>query len=129
MEYDFEDPNFDFAGNAEIIAAKLRKAREMQNTEAPRGIHAGNMFVASRPDIGGVLNNAVGRYEQAQAEQARGSMNTEQLRRYDELSRGLNEMKPIDYSNPDEAVLENSRKSGAGRPDGEAQSAAGAEGC
>jgi len=110
MEYDFEDPNFDFAGNAEIIAAKLRKAREMQNTEAPQGIRAGNVFAMSQPDIGGAIQRGVGRYEQAQAEQARGSMNTEQLRRYDELSRGLNEMKPVDYSNPDEALLENSRR-------------------
>ena len=110
MEYDFEDPNFDFAGNAEIIAAKLRKAREMQNAEAPQGVSAPGVFAMSRPDIGGAIQRGVGRYEQAQAEQARGTMNTEQLRRYDELSRGLNEMKPIDYSNPDEAVLENSRK-------------------
>jgi len=110
MEYDFEDPNFDFAGNAEIIAAKLRKAREMQNAEAPQGVSAPGVFAMSRPDIGGAIQRGVGRYEQAQAEQARGTMNTEQLRRYDELSRGLNEMKPIDYSNPDEAVLENSRR-------------------
>ena len=110
MEYDFEDPNFDFAGNAEIIAQRLRRAREMQNVEAPNGVSAPGVFAMSRPDIGGAIQRGVGRYEQAQAEQARGSMNTEQLRRYDELSRGLNEMKPIDYSNPDEAVLENSRK-------------------
>ena len=110
MEYDFEDPNFDFAGNAEIIAAKLRKARAMQNVEAPQGVSAPGVFAMSRPDIGGAIQRGVGRYEQAQAEQARGSMNTEQLRRYDELSRGMNEMKPVDYSNPDEAVLENSRR-------------------
>jgi len=110
MEYDFEDPNFDFAGNAEIIAAKLRKAREMQNMEAPKGVSAPGVFAMSQPDIGGAIQRGVGRYEQAQAEQARGSMNTEQLRRYDELSRGLNEMKPIDYSNPDEALMENSRR-------------------
>ena len=49
MEYDFEDPNFDFAGNAEIIAAKLRKAREMQNAEAPQGVRAPGVFAMSAP--------------------------------------------------------------------------------
>lgn len=110
MEYDFEDPNFDFAGNAEIIAQKLRRARAMQDVEAPQGVRAGNVFAMSRPDIGGAIQRGIGQYEQAQAEQARSSMNSEQLRRYDDISKQLTESDPTTYGDPDQAILANSKR-------------------
>jgi len=141
-ELDFSDPNFDFAGQAEILARALKRSQKLQDTPInAEGIGGPGIYARSSPlsGVGAFLSRGAGAYDQAQAEKQNSAMNSAQLQRYDELSRQINapgtkvlkktlgnvgpqedgsalpgtqvtETVGLDYSNPDEAVLENSRK-------------------
>jgi hypothetical protein len=108
MPYDLNDPNLDFAGQAEILARALKRGQMLRGTEpANNSIYGGG--VAS--GIGAALNRAAGVIDQRRAEEGQTALNNEQLRRYDEISRQINApQEGVDYSNPDALVKENARR-------------------
>lgn len=110
MEYDLQDPNLDFATAAEVIARKLREAREMQNTQAPGMVKVGNVAAMSGPDIGGAISRALGGYQQYSAEQQQAALGSEQQRRYGDLSKQLNTPGEVDYTDPNSMVADNARR-------------------
>jgi len=111
MPYDLNDPNLDFAGQAEILARALKQSQLLQNTEADPGVRAGHMFVRSSPlsGLGAALSRGAGQYNQSQAEDKQTALNKEQLRRYDELTRQMST--PQEGSTPE---AENQRQMGIG---------------
>ena len=133
MPYDLNDPNLDFADQAEILARALKRSQLDRDTEAH-----GNQGVAG--GIGAALSRAAGQYSQSQAEASQTALNREQLKRYDELTRQMNQpgtktvltkslrqgegplmepnfdttetQRPLDYSNPDDLIADNTRRMG-----------------
>jgi len=115
MPYDLNDPNLDFAGQAEILARALKQSQLLQNTQADDGVKAGGMFYRSSPlsGVGAALSRGVGQYNQSQAEASQTALNQEQLKRYDELTRQMNApQEGTDYSNPDALMADNTRRMG-----------------
>lgn len=110
MPYDFSDPNFNFAGQEDIIIRALREAAQQQATPFNKGVHAGNAFAASGADPGAFLSRAAGRINQQRAEQERMALGAEQQRRYGDLSRQLNTPGEVDYTDPNSMVADNARR-------------------
>ena len=48
------------------LLRRRKLAEELIGTKAPEGVKAGNVFVASRPDIGGAISRALGQYQNNQ---------------------------------------------------------------
>lgn len=142
-EYDFSDPNYDFAGRAEILARALKQSQKLQDTPILGDMvgSSGGVKFASGPNWGSFLSRGAGAVDQQRAEAENTAMNSEQLRRYDELSRQINEpggkvlkktlgnvgpqedgtalpgtvveeRVPLDYSNPDDLTADNARRMG-----------------
>ena len=140
MPYDLNDPNLDFAGQAEILARALKQNQLLQNTQADQGIGGSGIYARSSPlsGVGAALSRGAGQYNQSQAEASQTALNQEQLKRYDELTRQMNTpgtksvltkslrqgegplmepnfdttetKQPLDYSNPDDLIADNSRR-------------------
>ena len=110
MPYDFSDPNFNFAGQEDIIIRALREAAQQQATPFNQGVRAGHAFAASGADPGAFLSRAAGRINQQRAEQERMALGAEQQRRYSDLSRQLNTPGEVDYTDPNSMVADNARR-------------------
>jgi hypothetical protein len=109
MPYDLNDPNLDFAGQAEILARALKRGQMLRGTT----VETPSMHGGAVGGIGAALSRAAGVMDQNRAEQGQTALNNEQLRRYDELTRQMNApQEGIDYSNPDALVADNARRMG-----------------
>ena len=144
MPYDLNDPNLDFAGQAEILARALKQSQLLQQTQTDQGIGGSGIYARSSPlsGVGAALSRGAGQYNQSQAEASQTALNQEQLKRYDELTRQMStpgtkkvnvlkrtlgedlsqgpamqetqeqQQQPLDYSNPDDLIADNSRRMG-----------------
>ena len=110
MPYDLSDPNFNFAGQEEIIIRALRDATKQRATPFNEGVGAGRSFRASGADPGAFLSRAAGQINQQRAEQERMALGSEQQRRYGDLSRQLNTPGEVDYADPNSMVADNARR-------------------
>ena len=91
--YDLQDPDLDFAGRAEILSRNLKQAQADKFAEADAPRMMGNWVLNTGP-MGGVaaaIQRGMGTYDTAQIEGEREALNKEELRRYDELTRRMNE--------------------------------------
>lgn len=113
MPYDLNDPNLDFAGQAEILARVQKRGQALRQMPTNQMAGTSGIRAMSGADPGAFLSRAAGVIDQRRAEEGQSALNNEQLRRYDELSRQMNEpQEGTDYSNPDALVKENARRMG-----------------
>lgn len=142
MDYDLQDPDLDFAGRAEILSRNLKQAQADKLAEADAPRMMGNWVLNTGP-MGGVaaaIQRGIGTYDTNQIEGEREALNKEELRRYDELTRRMNEpatktvltralkqgqgaliepeieetseQVPLDMSNPNDLAADNARRMG-----------------
>ncbi len=142
MDYNLQDPDLDFVGRAEILARTLKQAQADKYAEANAPRMLGNSVLTTGP-MGGVaaaIQRGRGTYATTQAEQEREQLNKEELRRYDELTRRMNEpatktvltkalkqgqgallepefeetsqQVPLDMSDPNDLAADNARRMG-----------------
>jgi hypothetical protein len=142
LAYDIQDPDLDFAGRAEILSRNLKQAQADKFAEADAPRMMGNWVLNTGP-MGGVaaaLQRGLGTYNTTQAEAERDLLNKEELRRYDDLTRRMNEpatktvltkalkqgqgalaepeieqveqQVPLDMSNPNDLSADNARRMG-----------------
>jgi hypothetical protein len=109
MPYDLNDPNLDFATQAEILSRALKQGQALQKTDPV----VNGMYGGAGANIAATFNRVRGMNQQNQAEQGQQALGNEQLRRYDELTRQMNApQEGADYSNPDTLVADNARRMG-----------------
>lgn len=142
MDYNLQDPDLDFAGRAEILSRNLKQAQADKFAEADAPRMMGNWVLNTGP-MGGVasaIQRGLGTYNTTQAEAERDLLNKEELRRYDDLTRRMNEpatktvltkalkqgqgalaepeieetsqQVPLDMSNPNDLSADNARRMG-----------------
>lgn len=150
MAFDFTDPNFDFAGKADVVARALRRGQAQADQKigpiAGEMVGSGSTQFYVPPGFGAygnaVLEKTLGRRDMRQAEEDQGALNTEQLQRFENLSKLITEpgtkagkvvkikgegptqdggvapdimedgRVPLDYSNPDDLTADNNRRMG-----------------
>jgi hypothetical protein len=109
MPYDLNDPNLDFAGQAEILARVLKRGQALRQMPVNEMAGTSGIRAMSGADPGAFLSRAAGVIDQRRAEEGQTALNNEQLRRYDELSRQM--VTPQADSTPE---AENQRQMGIG---------------
>lgn len=115
---DYTDPNIDFGLEQELLIKALKGSeaqRAARLTSAPV-THAGRFQVTPESSAGGQLaaglDRIVGNITKPQVEQNMRDLRGEETRRYDELTRQMNESPAVDYENPDELAADNTRRMG-----------------
>jgi hypothetical protein len=117
----YADPNTDFGLEQELLIKALKQAQTQQDTRLPNdgslvslGQGGIGFRVGSGPggQIAAGLDRIVGNITKPQVEQNMRDWRGEETRRYDELTRQMNEPQTIDYSNPEELTADNTRRMG-----------------
>lgn len=83
------DPNLDFAGQAEIIANALRQANQDEETPLPVGRFSPQGWAVTPNVMGTILNRAAGQLQRGLAERDQTALNQEQLKRFDAYAKSL----------------------------------------
>lgn len=114
----YDDPNLDFGLEQELLVKALKQAEGQQASRMKSvGVTpAGRFQVTADTGPGGVavagLDRIVGNIAKPQIEQNMRDLSGEEARRYDDLTRQMNESPAVDYNNPDELVADNTRRMG-----------------
>jgi hypothetical protein len=117
----YADPNIDFGLEQELLIKALKEAEGQRATRLPndgtlvdlgggaRGYRIGS---GAGGQIAAGLDRIVGNITKPQVEQNMRDLRGEETRRYDELTRQMNEPGTVDYENPDELAADNTRRMG-----------------
>lgn len=89
MPYDFSDPNFDFAGQEDIVLRALKEGIAQQATPFNKGVNTGQAYAMSGADPGAFLSRAAGMLNQRNAEGKMGELNKAQQLKFASLLREL----------------------------------------
>ncbi len=142
LSYDLQDPDLDFAGRAEILSRNLKQAQadKLAEADAPRMLGNNVLNTGWMGGVASALQRGLGTYNTTQTEAEREVLNKEELRRYDDITRRMNEpatktvltkalkqgqgalaepeieetsqQVPLDMSNPNDLSADNARRMG-----------------
>jgi hypothetical protein len=114
----YADPNIDFGLEQELLIKALKESeaqRAARMTSAPVTA-AGRFQITPESSAGGQiaagLDRIVGNITKPTVEQNMRDLRGEETRRYDELTRQMNEPGTVDYENPEEMATDNARRMG-----------------
>jgi hypothetical protein len=115
----YADPNLDFGLEQELLVKALKESEAQRAARLPNdgslvplGNGAIGFRVGSGPggQIAAGLDRIVGNITKPTVEQNMRDLRGEETRRYDELTRQMNEPQTIDYEKPEDLAADNSRR-------------------
>lgn len=89
MPYDLNDPNLDFAGQADILARVLKRGQALRQTPTNEMAGTSGIRAMSGADPGAFLSRAAGIIDQRRAEEGQTALNAEENRRYRGLAQAM----------------------------------------
>jgi hypothetical protein len=116
----YADPNTDFGLEQELLVKALKEAEGQRAVRIQGGslqnIGSGQMGYSVGSGPGGALDaaltRAMGEIGKPAREQDMRDLSSEETRRYDELSRQMNEPGTVDYEDPQSMAADNARRMG-----------------
>jgi len=114
----YADPNIDFGLEQELLikALKESEAQRASRLRSAPVTSAGRFQITPESSAGGQiaagLDRIVGNITKPQVEQSMRDLRGEETRRYDELSRQMNEPGTVDYDDPESLAADNTRRMG-----------------
>jgi len=112
----YADPNTDFGLEQELLVKALKEAEGQRAVRIQGGSLSpqGRFMVGSGPGgaLDAALTRAMGEIGKPAREQDMRDLSSEETRRYDELSRQMNEPGTVDYEDPASLAADNTRRMG-----------------
>jgi len=114
----YADPNLDFGLEQELLIKALKESEAQRAARiqgaglSPQGRFDLTAETSPGGQIAAGLDRIVGNITKPTVEQNMRDLRGEETKRYDELTRQMNEPQTVDYSNPEELAADNARRMG-----------------